>query len=549
MHSPGYGPPGPGPRSPLPPNPQGRGGPPPGDGHMRPPQAPYNNFSRPDGARTPPVGGPGGGGRVPTPEMRGRPGQGPPSPLPGAFPSFQSSRPQTPNDQGGPRGGMLSPHNTSPPINRKPLAGRSDDGQPLNPSGYGQVRPMDPNRERTPQPDQQIQRQFSERSDASSHYDDASSTASPEYASTQYSESHDQMDRPRAGVLRTTGGGEPAMPQQPNRAGYDLPDVNFGPTVNYGASPRKKTPQPVNPGDQRPYSPAMRGPPVGGDHDVGGGAPRQVPWQPGTAHAPTGPGMSAEQYVQSRAAMSGHSRTPSSNALHNMRSQTPSPSMGRSNSQEMLGHHQRRRSSVDLLSRPGSRGANHALDQGSSGERGNLSAREQEQIARMTGGPLINMGAGRGQQHQQQGGGLVGAIDARERERQQMKQGINSHAVQHATQQRHQHQYHQQMHQQQGMYPPNMGRGGGPGPYGPQRPPQQQQQYGPPMSPGAGSFPRGPMPMRQGPPPSPGPGGHQGFMPPPGQYGGAPRPQSPAGPYGGGRGGPQGRPPYQGQAF
>jgi len=561
---PGYGPPGPGPRSPLPPQPPSRSGPP-NDGQMRPPQASFNNFSRPDGARTPPIGGP---GRVPTPEMRGRPGYGPPSPLPGGPqpPAFQNSRPQTPNDErGGPRGPMLSPLNTSPPINRKPLGGRPDEIQTassggsfnsnvMNQAGLGQVRPLDPRRERTPQPEQQIHRQFSERSGASSRYEDASSATTPDYASTHRSdETQESMDRPRAGVLKTVGGGEPPMPQKPNLAGYDLPDVNFGPTVNYGANPRKKTPQPVAPGGPRPYSPALRSPPPTGGQDPFDAGPRQVAWQPGAAHAPSGQGMSAEQYVQTRAAMGGHSRTPSGQLLNSARSQTPSPSMGRSNSQELLSNHQRRKSSVDLLSRPGSRGANHALDQGSSGDAAShLSAREQEQIARMTGGPLISMGGGRGQPQNQPGGGLVGAIDAREREKQQMKQGLNSQAVQHAIHQRQQQQYQQQMQQQQAMYPPNMGRGGPPpGPYGQPRP--QQPPYGAPMSPGHGAFPRGPMPMRPaGAPPSPGLAGPQGFMPPQAQYGAPPRPQSPGGAYGRGgtpQGPPQGRPPYHGQAF
>ncbi|KAH6682275.1 SKG3 protein [Plectosphaerella plurivora] len=522
VNSPGYGPP----RSPLPPHPPSRGGlSPSGDGQMRPP--PFANFSRPDGARTPPVGG--------TPEMRGRPGYGPPSPLPGGQ-GFFDSRPHTPNAEP-----VRAPTNTSPPVNRKPVGGP------------------------------QVQRQFSERSGASSRYDDASSTASPDYASTQRSVEH-PSDRPRAGVLRTTGGGEEPSNNTP---ALDLLDVNFGPTINYGASPRKKTPTPVTQNQQRPYSPAMRAHETA-EPDSG---PRRVPWHPGGPQAASGPGMSAEQYVQTRAAMGGHSRTPSSQALNHMRSQTPSPSMGRRASQEMLGGHQRRKSSVDLLSsRPGSRGANHALDMAGQGNVGsNLFAREQEQIARMTGGPLVSMGGGRGGPQQAPSGGLVGAIDVRERERQQMKQGVNSQAVQHAINQRQQHQhnmqqqqyhqqqqqqmqYHQQQQQQQAMYQQqNMGRGGGPGPgpYGPPRP-HPQQQYGAPMSPGHGAFPRGQpmqgqqmqMPMRQGPPPSP------GFMPPQGQFmGGGPRPQSPGGMYGGRGGAPQqqqqqqGRPPYQGQAF
>ncbi|KAM0287745.1 hypothetical protein ACHAQH_000276 [Verticillium albo-atrum] len=572
-------PPSPGPRSPLPPNPPygGRGGPdqqnrmpPP----IRPPQAPYNNFSRPDGARSPTVGGP---GQMQNLDTRGL-GYGQTPPLtpnsPRVPPQYQDQRPRTPNDQGG-RSPMPNVEK-SPPIHRKPIGGRSDSlrqqehpnmapggafGHGMNPAGFGQVQPLEPGRDRTPQPDQQIQRQYSERSGASSHYDDGSSITSPGYASTRKSsETQASVERPRAGVLRTTGG-EPPVPDMPNPQTFDIPDVNFGPTINYGASPRKKTPTPINPGLQRPYSPALRSPAVA-SHEQGDAPPRQVPWQPsGGGNLSNSSGLSPEQYVQQRAAQAGHVRTPSNQALNNMRAKTPSPSMGRPSSQELLNRHHRNNSSGDLMQRPNSRGANHALDVGSSGEMAShLSARDQEQVARMTGAPLLSMGGGNRPPPQQQapGGGLVGAIDAREREKQQMKQGMNNHAVQHAMQQQqrqqYQQQYQQQMQQQQaqqqqmygqqGMYPPqNMGRGGN---YGPPRQQQGQGPYGGPMpqQQGGGYRPAlgpGPMPMRQG-QPSPGE-----FMPPQGPYAAGGRPQSPGGQYGRGQQGM--RPPNQGHAF
>ncbi|ROT39851.1 hypothetical protein SODALDRAFT_275290 [Sodiomyces alkalinus F11] len=493
LAQPGYGPPpNPGPHSPMPPNYQ-QGGP--GGGPLQPP---YNNFSRPDGARTPPMGGP---GRVPTPETRGR-GYGQPPP------QFRDQRPHTTTaDASAARGGQLE---TSPPIHRKPVGGR------------------------TPASEQPIHRQFSERSVASSRYDDGSSVTSPDYASThKSSETQESVDRPRAGVLKTVGS-EPPVPPVPN-AGYDIPDVNFGPTMNYGASPRKQPATLVNPDGHQPYSPAMAARHNADDMDDAGRGLRQ-------------PG----------AGQGGHNRTPS-NQAYMRRSKTPEPFVGRRrSSQDLLTH--LRRNSADLLQRPGSRGANHALDIGSSGEMAShLSAREQEQIARMTGAPLVNVaGGGGGTRPQSPGGGLLGTIEARERERQHMKQGLNNQAVQHAAhpQQQQMHQqppfpqqgYSQPIYAQPGWQPNNMGRGGGPGPYGLPRPQQQPPYGGAPMPPQQGGGYR-PMPappgrMRQGPPPPLGP------MPPlpHGQFGGGSRPQSPASPYGP-RPQPGYRPPHQGHAF
>ena len=59
-----------------------------------------------------------------------------------------------------------------------------------------------------------------------------------------------------------------------------------------------------------------------------------------------------------------------------------------------------------------------------------LSGREQEHVSRATGGPMTNM-AGPGRQPLQ-GGGLVGAIEAREREKKGIMEGVNNQMVQHA---------------------------------------------------------------------------------------------------------------------
>jgi CCR4-NOT transcriptional complex subunit CAF120 len=118
-----------------------------------------------------------------------------------------------------------------------------------------------------------------------------------------------------------------------------------------------------------------------------------------------------------------------------------------------------------------------------------LSAREQEHIAKMTGQPLVNMA--QNNNRLSMGGGLIGAIEAREKDKQQMKAGINSQAVQHAIAQRQQQAMYQQYPEQEYRTPQtqygNMGQYPQQHPVQSQR--QQQQQYG--MSPAANVFAQG----------------------------------------------------------
>ncbi|KAF6839892.1 ph domain protein [Colletotrichum plurivorum] len=426
-----FGPPSPHPRGPLPPDPSYRGPPhdayPPQDmrdpqqlrspvegqqpqfpSHGRP-QPPYNNFSRPEGTRTPPIGGP---GRMPTPEMRNGDMSGPPPP------QHQSRDPRA-----------LPSINTANAFQRKPLPARSDSLRspqqtPISASSGGswgnniidqaafqQIHPRDGR--------QQIYRMPTQKSDGS-YYDDASSTASPDYASRKSSETqHSQksFDRPRAGVLKTVGGSESPVS---GKEDFDIPEVNFGPTLNYSANQpaRNKTPTPLNPQSVpavlRPFSPALKSPPLDAGHNrqESDDTVRKVAWQPGAASASAGQGgqsITAEQFVQQRAAqattpMYAHNRTPSGNIL-TMRSMTPTPSMNRNTSAERLARHSRS-SSADLLQRPSSRGANAALEISGNGEvPSHLSAREQEHVARMTGSPLITM-AGNRNANNNQGAGL-----------------------------------------------------------------------------------------------------------------------------------------------
>lgn len=182
--------------------------------------------------------------------------------------------------------------------------------------------------------------------------------------------------------------------------------------------------------------------------DVGSGG-RTIPWQPGMttggimAKSRQGT-VTPEQFVQQRATQArltpvyAHQKKSSLGALHPESSSTS----GRNSppavsSQRPLPHG--RVPSTEFNPRPASRGmtmpspaayaspfrTNSSVDISS-----HLSAREQEHVARVTGSPLINMaGGGR---PQMQRGGLVGAIEAREREKRELKEGFTGHMVQHA---------------------------------------------------------------------------------------------------------------------
>ncbi|KAJ5688662.1 hypothetical protein N7462_003054 [Penicillium macrosclerotiorum] len=334
------------------------------------------------------------------------------------------------------------------------------------------------------------------RNDAESVYDDAS-TVSPDYASTHESihskKSVQSTARPRMGVMKIVG--EPVKqdlvigdarystikPEEPNP---DIPAVDFGPTLTYmpttgrpstGDTLRKASHQrndseaaerlrfnvPTNTMEhghnQSPSQDEFR---------------RSVLWQPGMTGRPTTPGggLTPEQFVQQRAAPTPpvhmHHRSPSGTA--------PSPQRpGSADWQQHVRPNSRMTSYQDPYQRPSSRGTTAAL--ANYNERSNhLSAREQEHVARITGSSFFNMSnSNRQPQPQVNPMGLVSTIDARERERREMKEGMSNQMVQHAIAQRQQammHQPHQagsqyagsMMHQQPqpgtqyagSMYPP-----------------------------------------------------------------------------------------------
>jgi CCR4-NOT transcriptional complex subunit CAF120 len=333
----------------------------------------------------------------------------------------------------------------------------------------------------TPLPETQIHRQ---NSGFSSIYDEESaSTASPDYASTRRSiDTSESFDRPRAGVMRTVGTVELDNTDSiaSGGAGSSI-HIDFGPTFNYASDKvptRNQSPGPVQSygaqghapspsgdGTRHATRPSSSGPSKSPNRNIMTPEttnyrnslvdPRIVAWQPGMATSANitaaQPGISAEQFVQQRAVVAtntplyAHNRQQSSTTLainQNYGRSTPTPPLARNRLSDYMGQGQARNISAELLQRPSSRGATAALGHSSSGDiASTLSAREQEHLARVTGQPLINMAHNN---RAQAAAGLVGAIEAREKDKAQMKKGINSQAVEQAIAQRQQQSVYQQ---------------------------------------------------------------------------------------------------------
>lgn len=163
-------------------------------------------------------------------------------------------------------------------------------------------------------------------------------------AAKQGDDERRSLERPRAGVLKSVGGGEAG----PLRRGgeFEIPDVDFGPTVNYGSASvaRKMGPAQaevvmLHQTRRQPMAEArpMLEPPSGPQADYarpsseGRGAQRPMAWQPGASQVGGGmaPGLSAEEYVQHRAALSPpvyrHGRNHSFGGQAGRGPRTPSP--------------------------------------------------------------------------------------------------------------------------------------------------------------------------------------------------------------------------------
>ncbi|KIW14186.1 hypothetical protein PV08_06967 [Exophiala spinifera] len=271
---------------------------------------------------------------------------------------------------------------------------------------------------------------------ASSYENDT--PGSPDYDSP-YEDSNPSILPPkRTGVLKTVGDSSlgNSRTQASEFIKTDIPTVDFGttftPMLTPGGQSRPATASGIldQPTTSR-RSQTSPVPPQNMSPDDGKASPSErslsgrpqhsrsssYAWHPGTAAGRQSPGggLTAEEFVQLRAAAA---RVPNGHAPHRSVSYSQverSPS--------------KLQKSRDSLVRPSSR--NSLLIDYSS----YLSAREQEHVAKMTGGPLIQLG-GRSNTPDPSIG-LIGAIEAREQERRNMKQGVAGHMVKEAIAQRH----------------------------------------------------------------------------------------------------------------
>ena len=175
--------------------------------------------------------------------------------------------------------------------------------------------------------------------------------------------------------------------------------------------------------------------------DSGESRRRSILWQPGMAQIGGGRGPdkreSAEQYVSEKAAAAAAQQQSRSRYIHQRKPSGTSP----------------RNTSAEHLPRPASRGGNAAFTPNglvvTADISNHLSAREQEYVAKQTGSTLLHLDNAKQKQPPHQAG-LLGAIEARELEKRQMKQSwkqgsvTNSATVQHAIAQRQQQQQQQQ---------------------------------------------------------------------------------------------------------
>ncbi|MCJ1352838.1 MAG: hypothetical protein MMC33_002822 [Icmadophila ericetorum] len=231
----------------------------------------------------------------------------------------------------------------------------------------------------------------------------------------------------------------------------EIPNVDFGPTraVRPGTSdgPRElpqashnrsisadhlipnqqRHPRDISPGrTQDRGSESTNYGPVSGDIEREN---RNIAWQPGATignrNLSPGQTISPEQFVQQRATTSratpvyAHGRKPSGTPPQHSRQNSSTPPTSRHGSNDWTNQNR--------YQQP--RGTS-PMRQGSADYPAGLSAREQEHVARVTGSPLVSVDTNR--KVAPQGTGLIGAIEAREREKKEIKQGISNQAVQHA---------------------------------------------------------------------------------------------------------------------
>jgi CCR4-NOT transcriptional complex subunit CAF120 len=332
--------------------------------------------------------------------------------------------------------------------------------------------------------------------DDESIYDERS--VSPDYASTRKStdtkRSEISIPRPRMGVLKTVGDAPPSKQEvtigdaryfaneELPKENPDIPSIDFGPTLIHSLHTRGPS-----------MSDMLNNDPNSAAHRVSGGegharklsrspardeARRSLVWQPGLANYPpeypANHGMTPEQFVHHRSSsnsrpldypLGSQGARPRSgdwplgaSQLPQGRDLPPRPHSRNStmllNQNEMPARPHSRGSTMllsqnDMHIRPQSRGSAVLLNQNDMSS--HLSAREQEHIARMTGSTFFNFSHNKAKPAVSSGG-LIGAIDAREREKQYMKEGLSNQLVQNAIAQRQQ----QQMYEAQQVQHPGV---------------------------------------------------------------------------------------------
>ncbi|KAL2371696.1 hypothetical protein RJZ57_003859 [Blastomyces gilchristii] len=328
---------------------------------------------------------------------------------------------------------------------------------------------------------------------------DQSSVSSPDYASSHKSSVSRRSQKslkPRMGVLKVVGDEGPEKsevvigdaryqrsdPLTSRRDNPDIPPVDFGPTQAYMPTTRrpstsdtlvllthKRIPSDVTIGRERrgPSRETSRGPhlpktPSNDDHR------RNIIWQPGMVSGSVSPGphITPEEFVQRKAG---------ANWLSSPIRFPPGTTQPRPASGDWTNHSRQQSMKQDLPARPHSRGAivmlghsglgstpppsgdwtNTARQQAMMREmpprphsRGasvmfghsdicpQLSAREQEYVARVTGSSFFNISSENQSEAPVHGASLVSAIDAREREKRAIKEGLSGQMVQQAIAQR-----------------------------------------------------------------------------------------------------------------
>ena len=278
---------------------------------------------------------------------------------------------------------------------------------------------------------------------------DGGRSSSPDYDSHPETESPSLgVRKARTGVLKTVG--DPTLSQTVDGArgstNVDIPAVDFGTTFTHALTPGHSRPAtasgirgfestldrpltaPATPLTRSPQE--ERRPPsaLAGSKERSSPIDRTSPtqghsrspsyaWRPGSTlarHNSMGV-LTADEFVQQRASVA---RVPSGYAPHR--------SISYSKLEQSPDNTQKKRQST--TARPSSRNS-LLVDYAP-----HLTAREQEHIAKMTGGPLVQLNER--SRTPDPAVGLIGAIEAREQEKRNIKEAVAGHMVQEAIAQR-----------------------------------------------------------------------------------------------------------------